>query len=244
VLAHADPKISSGFAHSVDVGFMVRSLLGLGLWKRPWEGLREPTITGVGLFDSEHFDPGRFRVNMQYYPFQDRDRFDAFWGSKILIRFTPEMIRAVVEEARFSDPRAVEYLTRVLIERQRKVASYWFERVNPLDRFALERRGDQYRLCFDDLTLRNRLQTGRAKTTYLLTAYGYDGAPLAPTASLGGDARGRGCFDGIAPGPTHEGYAIARIVTRRGGKFYPPVLVHMATDPATGELRIIGLRRW
>jgi hypothetical protein len=39
--------------------------------------------------------------------------------------FTDDQIRAAVSTARFSDPRAAEYVTRVLIERRDKIVHQW-----------------------------------------------------------------------------------------------------------------------
>ena len=39
------------------------------------------------------------------------------------------------------------------------------------------------------------------------------------------------------------GYVIARITVWRRKRALPPVEAHLADDPATGRLRVIGLRR-
>ncbi len=46
-----------------------------------------------------------------YAPFRTADRFDKYWGAKIVARFTRARIHAAAEAGRFSDPRAVEVLT-------------------------------------------------------------------------------------------------------------------------------------
>ena len=253
VMAYIGPQLASGFTHSTDFRDMVHSLLGLGLRRRPWEYLTRPEPEAVGIVDSERYDPSSFKTHLPYYPFHDRDRFDEFWGAKILVRFTPEMIRAVVEEARFSDPRATEYLTRVLVERQRETARWAFEKVNPLDRFTVEPGGTGLasgagsaasRLCFDDLSLRYGLtEIPAASTRYEVAPHDHEGRPFGPVISRPGSGDGRVCVDDIRPGPSHQGYVIMRIVTYRGARGYPAVLVHLAAHPVTGRLRIIGLRR-
>ena len=62
---------------------------------------------------------------------------DAFWAAKIIMRFTPEELRAIVETGQFSDPREEEYFLEVLIERQRKTAREYLNRLNPLDEFEV-----------------------------------------------------------------------------------------------------------
>ena len=46
---------------------------------------------------------------------------DAFWAARIVSRFTDEMIRGVVAKARYSDPKATEYIAATLIKRRDKV---------------------------------------------------------------------------------------------------------------------------
>jgi hypothetical protein len=227
-----------GFTYRIDVSFALRSLLALGLWKRPYEGIRSTDLRGVGLLEVDRFEPGSWRPNSFYWPLEDKDRFDAFWGAKIIIRFTREHIRTAVEQGRLTDVRAVEHLTDVLVGRQRKTARYWFRRVAPLDRFELA----DGRLCFEDLTVRYELEdvTG---TRYDARAYDRDGSATGWTASADVGAAGRVCLDGVAPSRSRDGYTFVRITTRRRGRTLPATQIHLATDPATRALRVIGLWR-
>ena len=54
---------------------------------------------------------------------------DIRWGARIVAGFTDEHIRAAVAAARYTDPRAAEYLTRVLIERRDKLVQHWLRAV-------------------------------------------------------------------------------------------------------------------
>jgi hypothetical protein len=47
-------------------------------------------------------------------------------------RFTRDDIAALVGKAEYSDPKATEYVTAVLVERQRKVLATWLNGVTPL----------------------------------------------------------------------------------------------------------------
>ncbi|MBA2543617.1 MAG: hypothetical protein H0V17_28505 [Deltaproteobacteria bacterium] len=236
VFAEAGNKIYVGHSHLIDPPHIFGSLLSLGLWRRPWEGRNNPRIPGVGIFESKGYDPGVWKpVTPSYTPLLFKDRFDAFWGAKILIRFTEPQIRAAVGEGQFSDRRAVDYLTKVLVERQRKTARYWFDRVNPLD--AFEVKGEE--LCFEDLTVRYDLN--RALVTYTASGFDFDGRPIGPLTVRPGD-RGRHhvCLIGLKPSTSQDGYSIVRIEATRAGTSVPPVLVHLAKGQ--GEmLRIIGL---
>jgi hypothetical protein len=236
VYAEADSLQYVGHSYLIDFADMFSSLLSLGAWRRPWEGRTNPRITGVGIFESRGYDPGRWKpVTPSYLPLLATDRFDAFWGAKIIIKFTEAQIRAAITEGKLSDPRAADYLTRVLLERQRKTARYWFDRVNPLDQFEV--RGDE--LCFDDLNVRYDLN--RAPVSYRATAFDFEGKKLDGLQVKTGE-RGRVCALAVRPSTSEGGYVIVRLETLRTGFAVPPTLVHLARDPA-GTLRVIGIRR-
>jgi hypothetical protein len=50
--------------------------------------------------------------------------------------------RGSVERARFSDPRATDYVTGTIIKRRDKVVAYWLTQVNPLIDFTLREGGE------------------------------------------------------------------------------------------------------
>ena len=63
--------------------------------------------------------------------------------------FTDEQIKAIVKEAKYSDPKAEEYMTQTLIKRRDKTGRYWYNKVNPLDKFKV----DGNILRFDDMAV-------------------------------------------------------------------------------------------
>ncbi len=232
-----------GHAEQFDFDYMFRSLLSLGLWKRPWEDVVAPELPGVGLFDVASYNPGAWRTNSQYWPFKDADRFDAFWGAKLIMRFTRDQLQAIVEEARLPDASR-DYLVDTLVARQRATAKYWFKRVSPLDAFTVEADQVGYRLCFDDLTIKYDLdEAGRHLTRYTAESADYDGKPLPWKGSAPLTPTGRTCLTGIQPATSHDGYTIVRIKTLRGALGVVPTQVHLAIAPDTRTLRVIGLHR-
>ena len=66
---------------------------------------------------------------------------DAFWAARIVSRFSDADIRAIVAKARYSDPRATDYIAQTLIERRNRVLKTWLTAVNPLVDFALSADG-------------------------------------------------------------------------------------------------------
>lgn len=233
----------AGHAYPFDVRHLFGKMLTFGLYVYPYERAQLPGITGIGLYDVESHDPAHFATNIPYAPFAHADRFDSFWGAKRLMRLSPAQLRAVVEEARYSDPRATEYLTRVLIGRQRKTARYWFRRVNPIDELELQTGSGGPTLCFTDLTLAHRLEDVGAITSYRARTFDHGGEALGWQAEVSPDDAGRACVAGFRPARSHEAYTIVQLVTRRGDETLPPTEVHLAREPNGGDLRIIGLER-
>jgi len=233
-----------GHVENVDFEYILRSLPALGLWKRPYEGTRTPGIQGLGMFDAEHFSPGQWKSHAPYRPFDFVDAYDLYWAAKILVEFTTEHIRIAIEQGRFEDPRAVDYLVETMVARQRKAVKFAFEQVNPLDDFVLTRTADGYQLCFDDLLVKHALSPGTgAVSRYAATTYDYAGVPTGWSAAAdAGDAQ-TACVQGLVPSGGTDNYTIVRMDTMRIDQRLKPVEVHLATDPATGELRIIGLNR-
>ena len=63
--------------------------------------------------------------------------------------FTDQEIRAIVETGHYSDPRAVDYITKILVERRDKIGRTYYAKVLPLDRFEVR----ENRLIFRDLAV-------------------------------------------------------------------------------------------
>ena len=109
------------------------SLVTLGLYVRPWMLIRYPDgPPSVGRIEAEAFNPLAWKPEYPNPAFDNMRPDDAFWAARIVSRFSDEAIRAVVEKARYSDPAATEYLTRVLIQRRDKVVAAWINQVCPV----------------------------------------------------------------------------------------------------------------
>jgi hypothetical protein len=239
VMRAADRTISAGYAYQIDAGVMVEDFIGLGLVTRPWDGHHQSGLRGVGIYDTNDYHPDTWKPSHVYWAFLDKDRFDAFWGAKLLMRFKPHEIAAIVEEAHLSDPRSAAYLTKTLIKRQRITARYWFDQVAPLDSFAVERADNgTLKLCFTDLSRWYGLDD--RPTEYELDAYDHDAEPVAFPRSLSPSKTGRVCTLNLPA--SRDGYTIVRLRVRRHLIEMPAVEVHIGSD-ATGRATVIGLRR-
>jgi hypothetical protein len=230
-----------GGQYVLDVPSMLTSLATLGLQPRRWERRVAPGLRGVGLFDAETYDPGAWKPDTPaYLPFRTADAYDKLWASKIIMRFTREQLRAAVDAARYSDPRAADYVVEALVARQRATARHWFWRVSPLDRFELA----QDRLCFDDLMLVHRLAPVVGTTRYTITAHDQQGRPVGAPLVRWPDETGRSCVGPIPLSRAADAYTILRVDTARLD-FRGTTYVHVARGRGSERAapRVIGVWR-
>ena len=120
------------------VDFMVggREGLTLGLVPFAWEPVVDPGLPSVGFVESKTFDPSGWRTDYPNPAFDERTERDIRWGARIVSGFSDEMIRAAVAAGRYSDPRAADYVTQVLIERRDKLVRRWLGGGHPPDMAA------------------------------------------------------------------------------------------------------------
>lgn len=123
----------TGTEYYVDFQVGGRELMALGLVPFAWEPSIDPGISSVGFVESKVFDPSRWRPDFPNPAFDDRTERDIRWGARIVAGFSDEMIRTAVAAGQYSDPRAADYVTRVLIERRDKLVRRWLGNGFPLE---------------------------------------------------------------------------------------------------------------
>jgi hypothetical protein len=110
-----------------------KTLATFGLYVRPWihvnywEGAKS-----VGRFEGDFFDPVKWRPEYPNPAFNNMTADDAFWGARLVSKFSDGAIRAVVAKARYSEAGAAEHISSTLIKRRDKVLRAWLTGVNPL----------------------------------------------------------------------------------------------------------------
>ena len=115
----------TGTEYYLDGGVMTRELVTFGFAPFRWEPVVDPELPAVGFVESQVFDPATWRPDYPNPAFDERTVRDIRWGARIVAGFTDEHIRAVVDGARISDPRAAAYLTHVLMVRRDKLVARW-----------------------------------------------------------------------------------------------------------------------
>ncbi|MFQ5864724.1 MAG: hypothetical protein ACE5IW_05785 [bacterium] len=183
-----------GHHGAISLGNMFLKMITLGLWVESWE--KEPWLVSlsVGYFESRLFRPGNYAFVTPNPAFQRATELDGFWGAKIVMSFTDEQIRAIVETGEYSNPKDEEYVIKTLIERRDKTGRYWYSKVNPLDNFRInESTNEHYHIRFDDLSVKAGFEEAsntvyRFKLCYrdkelLRRYYVSEGHPLIPLVS-------------------------------------------------------------
>jgi hypothetical protein len=139
-------------------GAAVVKAFSLGLWSQDWERARYPKLKAAGRIEAETFDPEKWKPNYPNQAFMNRLPGDEFWAAKIIMSFTDDDIRAIVETGEYTDPRVTDYLATTLARRRDKIGQTYFSKVLPLDSFRIV----NGQLLFDDLAEKHGF--GKART--------------------------------------------------------------------------------
>lgn len=167
-----------GHEYIFDGPAMGKSLVTLGLWRRPWDVRGEIRYPEIGYFQADLFEPPAWKPNYPNLAFERMDESDAYWGAKVVTAFTDETIQRLAESGEYTRPEATSYLTDVLKKRRDAIGRYWFDRVTPLEEFSFSQSGSNYQLSFRDLAL----ERGYARPdgrTYRFWLEGADGRMMA-----------------------------------------------------------------
>jgi hypothetical protein len=134
--------------------------LSLGLYAPEWMRADYPHIPEIGHLEYETFDPENWRNNYPNPAFDLRTPGDTYWAAKKVMAFSDQAIRALVDTAQYSDPRATDWTARCLIERRNKIGRAFLTDVLAIDNFAVR----DGRLQFDDLAVKYGFMPPRGYT--------------------------------------------------------------------------------
>ena len=230
-----------GFHYWLDIGEVKRNLVTFGVRTPKYRTVAWPNFPdyeSVGRWESESFEPHEWKNDYPNPAFVRMTDRDAFWAAKIIMRFTPEELLAIVETGQLSDPEQERYFHQVLVDRQNKSARYYMSRVNPLDEFQVTDDG----LRFANLS--ERYEFADAGTTYEVAWSVYDNdtdaeRPLGDTVTR---------TETLLPLPastalTGDTYLMAEIRSRHDAfpAWNQPVRVYLRPDGGTFD--VVGIER-
>ena len=214
------------------------TLATLGLYTRDWLHIDYDDVPpSVGRFEGRSFDPLTWRPEYPNTAFDNMRADDAFWAARIVSKFSDADIRAIVSKARYSDPRATDYMTATLIERRNKVMKTWLTVTNPLVDFAL---GSDGTLTFTNAAVAAGVATPAAE--YQVRWLRFDNSSGSATGAIEATTTGTRA---AAPSQVLAG---AEFVQVEIGSQHPqfsawksPVTVHFRRGPAGWDL--VGVTR-
>ena len=214
------------------------TLATFGIYTRPWMHIHYPDVpASVGRFEAASFDPVAWRPEYPNPAFDNMRADDAFWAARLVARFTQADIRAIVEKARYTDPRATDYMTATLVERRRRVLQAWLTPINPLVDFSLDPSGS---LTFDNAAVSAGIST--SATRYRFRWSRFDNATGAISDSVDTES---GEMRAAAPVALLSSAAFVQVDVSAEHAQHPawarPVTLHFRRD--ANRWTLVGLRR-
>jgi hypothetical protein len=228
-----------GHSYTLDFADIFRSLFTLGVEERPWDRAQPvPGREKFGYFRTADFDPTAWKPLYPNPAFLRMTERDAAWMARIIARFSIDDIRRMVALGQLSDPSDADYLTGVLVERQRRILARYLGKLSPL---ADVRAAAPDRICATDFA-RLRAVFPAAMFHYTVVERGA-GRRVALPAEVASD--GALCFrtESVVTGGFADGDP-ARIVTFevRNGTGAGPLVIQ-AYDLGARGMRVVGLTR-
>jgi hypothetical protein len=230
----------AGNEYMWDAGPTFKTMATLGLWVRPYLKIRYPSFPSIGRFESNAFRPEKWVPEYPNPAFDRMDDADAYWAAKIVMSFTDQDIRTLVETGRLSDPDASEYLVQTLIDRRDAIGKYYFGRIEPLDDFVVS--GDS--LHFVDLAVERGFKASPG--IYRFSWREYDHRQGIPGRTIRGE---ESAFRSPVPLPNEirsappGTYYFVEIMAEANDTAVRNRPVHLFLRAEEKEIRVIGIRR-
>ena len=239
-----------GQAYMIDQRKILKSIFALGAYRFPWWDYEVSVpYPAVGYYRADVFKPGEWVPTYPNPAFEKCTARDGYWGAKIVMSFSDEDLAAIVETAQISNPDAEAHLLEILRKRRDKIGRYWFDKVNPLDRFSVASQEDGgAQLQFADLAVEGDLAPAEDRR-YIYRVH-LDGQPLSPSQttnatqlplSVEGTSLGRLLDQRDRSGPDDRVVRID-LRTRHDGEASPRTQVYLHV-PRAGPPRVVGLQR-
>lgn len=240
-------QISKRLGHSyyLDLEHLSVDFLTLGIITRPWDRVRRSKEGDIfGFFDADSFEPDQWKGGYPNPAFGRMTERDAAWATRIIARFTPELVAEAVRVGDYTSPVHTEFLTKTLLARQRKVLRRYFAKLSPIADLTVTPAGE---LCGVDLGRKTAVFADR---DYAYRAAVFTGESLTPgpaPAVRGGGDDGSVCLslshrmDDGGPAPdAPERYVVVDITN---GVAPGPLRAHLYDLGPRGGFRLVGIER-
>ena len=162
---------NEGWEFLYDGAATKKRLFTLGFGLSPWQTYDYEDYPAIGRWEGDAFDPETWKPRAPTAAYYEMRDDDAFWAARKVMAFSDELIRAVVKEGRFSDPKAEQYMGDVLIKRRDKIGRAYLPKINPIVDPVLDASGA---LTFGNAAVDHKFAA--TPKGYLATWYSFDNA--------------------------------------------------------------------
>jgi hypothetical protein len=210
----------------IDWGYLAADFFTLGIPRRPWDKkTRAPGYELFGYYGVDEFRPEDWKNAYPNSAYSRATERDNAWMARILAHVTPDMLDALAQLGKFTEPRNTTYLAYVMGRRLEMILERYLTRLSPITDVSVT--GD--RLCGVDLAAWRRIRSAGA---FRYSARTVAGSPLAITATTDGKVcvtleHGRESYVRVAIG---DGVAKGKLI------------VHVY-DLGAGGFRLAGVER-
>jgi len=227
------------FHYWLDLPVVKKNLVGFGFHvpeyrKADWPEF--PEYESVGRWESELFDPVKWRNDYPNPAFLRMTARDAFWAAKILMKFTREELAAIVETGEYGDPKDARYFLDVLLERQLKCGRFGINAINPLDEFRIQ----EGSLAFVNLS--EKYGFVEAETSYEVQWFAYDNETGA-RRELSQTSTERETRSRLEAAPSPESFLIAEIRSINPENPHWRTSIEVTLRPGGTGYEIVGIER-
>ena len=153
-----------GHTYYFDATFVLQDFVTFGAIPRPWRDAElGPTGHVLAYYDVKTFEPDKFKTGYQNPAFIRATERDKAWMTRIVAKFTPEVLQAVLAQAQVKDPLVHSELTRILLGRREKILRRWFRNLSPLTDPTLRQAETGTEVCLEDLALATGIVDRKAR---------------------------------------------------------------------------------
>jgi len=154
-----------GHSYYLDIPYVLEDWLTLGFIERPWDTARLGRSGRVfGYFSVERFEPERWRPGYPNPAFGRMQERDGAWMARIIARFSPEHLQALVATADLQDSFLEHELLRILTGRRERILRRYLLGLSPLTDPQLQRHAERVWLCLTDLVVSSGLLPAQARS--------------------------------------------------------------------------------